>query len=145
MKYGKFNRIEKKQIQAAKIKKAMGGEGLFLYENNSDASLTLPKPTKSGIRTVGGRKQFQGDSYYKQMVPAYLRLIKTLQSPEQERALMEEKLILDQPDTVTPQGTIEHVTEEKPVKKLNEAEGEEATDVLLNEGPCDDGFVIVGD
>lgn len=150
MKYRKFNKYEKKEMQAARLEKAMHGEGLFLYENNTDATLTLPRPTKSGVRTVGPRKQFQGDSYYKQMMPQFLRLIKTLQTPEQERAMQEramneEKLILDQPDTITTKGKVEHVVDQDaPVQRLNEADSEEQPEVLLNEGPIDDGFVIVG-
>jgi hypothetical protein len=74
-------------------------------------------------------------------------LIKELQSPAKEKAAMaEEKLILDQPDTVTQKGTVEHVVDQDvPVQKLNEADSEEQTEVLLNESPVDDGFVIVGD
>jgi len=149
MKYRKFSKLEKKQLQHDKLEAAMSGEGRYLYENNTDATMTLPRPTKSGVRMVGARKQFQGDNYYMQMVKVgHLRLIKELQSPEQEKAAMareEEKLILDQPETVTSQGQVEHVVEDTPVQKLNEADGEEQTDVLLNEGPVDDGFVIVGD
>lgn len=146
MKYRKFNRYEKKQIQHDQMVKAMHGEGLYLYENNTDAELTLPRPTSSGLRVIEGRKQFQGDNYYMQMVRSgHLRLIKELQSPAQEKAAMEEKLILDQPDTVTSKGTVEHVVDQD-VQKLNEADevdGEEQSEVLLNESPVDDGFVIV--
>jgi hypothetical protein len=147
MKYRKFNKYEKKQIQSEQMANAMHGEGLYLYENNTDATLTLPRPTSSGLRIVGARKQFQGDNYYMQMVrDRHLRLIKELQSPAQEKAAMEkteDKLILDQPDTVGPKGKVEHVVEEEPVQKLNESDSEEQPEVLLNEGPVDDGFVIV--
>lgn len=150
MKYRKFNRYEKKQIQHDHMVKAMHGEGLYLYENNTDAELTLPRPTSSGLRVIEGRNQFQGDNYYMQMVrTGHLRLIKELQSPAEEKAVkekaMEEKLILDQPDTVTSKGKVEHVVDQDvPVQKLNEAD-EDQQEVLLNESPVDDGFVIVGD
>jgi hypothetical protein len=79
-----------------------------------------------------------------------LRLVKELQSPNQQNVnesevKMQEKLILDQPDTVTEQGKVEHVVS-KPAKKLNETQGEEGKqpEVLLNEGPVEGGFVIVG-
>lgn len=146
MKYRKFNRYEKKQIQHDQMVKAMHGEGLYLYENNTDAEMTLPRPTSSGLRVIEARKQFQGDNYYMQMVRSgHLRLIKELQSPAQEKAAMEEKLILDQPDTVTSKGKVEHVVDQD-VQKLNEADeadDEEQSEVLLNESPVDDGFVIV--
>lgn len=151
MKYAKYNRYEKKQIQSENLARAMSGEGLYLFENHTKADLSLPRPTKSGIRSVGPGKQFQGDDYYMQLVRnGHLRLIKVLQTPEQERALTEatmqqEKLILDQPDQITEHGKVEHVVEKNtPVRKLDEAGNQKAPDVLLNEDPVDGGFVIVG-
>ncbi len=147
MKYRKLNKYEKKREQVNQLEAALHGEGLYLYENHSPSDLTLPRPTKSGLRLVGAGKQFQGDNYFMQLVRSgHLRLIKELQSPEQERAIMaeqEEKLILDQPDTVTPKGKVEHVVDQEPLQRLNEADSEEQPEVLLNEQP--DGFVIVGD
>lgn len=149
MKYRKFNKLEKKQMQSAALAEAMKGEGLYLYENRFDADLTLPRPTKSGLREVGPRAQFQGDNYYMQLVRnGQLRYIKELISPEQERksqeqAMNEEKLILDQPDTITEQGKVEHVPATPPPAPLNEGDGEEQQDVLINESPVEDGFVIV--
>ena len=156
MKYRKFNKYEKKEIRRTNIEKAMSGEGLYLYENNSDGDLTLPRPTKSGIRSVDARQQFQGDNYYMQLVRSgHLRFIKELQSPEEERAIVEnaenaenaeEKLILDQPDTITEHGKVEHVVDDTvPIQKLDESEDGQEPDVLLNEAPAEDGFVIVGD
>jgi len=149
MKYRKFNKYEKKEEQARAVAQAMHGEGLYLFENNSDATLTLPRPTKSGVRVVGARKQFQGDNYYMQMVRSgFLRLIKELQAPQQEEQVMlnEEKLILDQPDTITQRGKVEHVVDKNvPAQRLHEQDSDEQPEVLLNEGPVDDGFVIVGE
>lgn len=147
MKYQKFNKYEKAEVRRTMIEQAMHGEGLYLYENHTNADLTLPRPTKSGVRTVRAKSQFQGDNYYLQLVRSgHLRLLKELQSPEQERAAMqpqEEKLILDQPDTVTDKGKVEHVVDKKgKVQRLNEAGNDPQEDVLLNEGPS--GFVIVG-
>ena len=151
MKYRKFNRFEKKEVRAQMLENALHGEGMYLYRNNTNADLTLPRPTRSGIRSVGPGKEFQGDNYYMQLVKqGMLRLVKELQSPNQQNVTesevkMQEKLILDQPDTVTEQGKVEHVVS-KPAKKLNETQGEEGKqpEVLLNEGPVEGGFVIVG-
>ena len=151
MKYRKMDKYEKKAWQHEKLEKDMHGEGLYLYENHSEADLTLPRPTKSGLRSVGPKSQFQGDNYYMQLVRnGHLRLIKELQSPEQERAVregtmeQEEKLLLDQPETITEHGEIEHVIDNNtPVQKLHEGGNESQADVLLNEGPVEDGFVIV--
>lgn len=150
MKYRKFNKFEKKEVRAQMIENALHGEGMYLYRNNTNADLTLPRPTKSGIRSVGKGKEFQGDNYYIQLVKqGLLRLVKELQSPNHEKiteleAKMEEKLILDQPDIVKDQGKVEHVVL-KPVEKLNEIKIEEGNqpDILLNEGPIEGGFVII--
>lgn len=158
MKYRKFNKYEKKILNKERIDKALHGEGMYLFENNTDADMKLPRPTKSGLREVGPREQFQGDNYYMFMVQVgHLRLIKELQSPAQEKAANEaaeaamnppepEKLILDQPDTITEQGKVEHVQTTTPLQPLDEAdENQPKPDVLLNETPIDDGFVIIGD
>lgn len=145
MKYRKFNKYEKKEVQAAVIREANKGEGLYLYESRLNGDLRLSRPTKSGIRVIGPKQQFQGDNYYMQFVrTGELRLIKELQSPEQEKLMNEQKLILDQPDRVTHQGKTEQVVDKAtPRQKLNEKSDEPQPDVLLNEGPVDDGFVIV--
>ena len=155
MKYRKFTRHEKKVMQAQMLEEALHGEGLYLYANNTDADITLPRPTKSGCREVAARAQFQGDNYYMQMVrEGHLRLVKVLQTPEQQQALREgvemqqqqqpEKLILDQPEIVTEHGEVEHVINQNtPLQKLDEGDGQPKPDVLLNEAPVDDAFVIV--
>jgi hypothetical protein len=156
----KLSRAEKKIVNAKKLENALAGSGLYLYENHSNADLKLPKPTKSGIRQVGPKQQFQGDDYYMSLVrTGFLRLIEVLQTPEQEAQVMQkeetmsqqnEKLILDQPDVITEQGKVEHVPNDSPLGKpqtLNEGGGDSAKqpDVLINEGPVDGGYVIVED
>jgi hypothetical protein len=157
MKYAKFTKEEKKANNKYKLEKALAGAGLYLYENSNNADLTLPKPTESGVRVIGPKQQFQGNSYYMQLVrTGELRLIKELRSPEQDEAIEqeeamneettmnEEQLILDQPDTITEHGKVEHVVNETiPVQPLHEGGDEEKTDVLINEEPEDDGFIIV--
>jgi hypothetical protein len=140
----KFNRYERKEIRSHQVAEAMAGSGLYLFENMLNADFTLPRPTKSGLRSIGPKQQFQGDDYYLQLVrTGYLKLINILQTPQQEAQMNEQKLILDQPDKVTHQGKVEQVAE-APQQKLNEAGNQPQPDVLLNEGPVDDGFVIVG-
>jgi hypothetical protein len=150
MKYRKFNKFEKKEVRSQMIENALHGEGVYLYRNNSMADLTLPRPTRSGIRSIGPKQEFQGDNYYMQLVKSgMLRLVKEIQSPEQQRAALEEnmqeKLILDQPDMITENGKVEHVVS-KPAQKLNETKAakDKQADVLLNEDPIEGGFVIVG-
>ena len=160
MKYRKFNKYEAKEEKSKHLAQVMGGSGLYLYRNSTDSEMTLPRPTKSGLRFVGPKGTFQGDSYYMQYVKqGLLRLVEVLQTPEQEAAvkaaetqalneanMSEDKLILDQPDMITEQGKVEHVVNKQtPQQKLNEKCDEQPVDVLLNECPCDDGFVIVDD
>lgn len=150
MKYRKFNKLEKKEVRAQMLENALHGEGLYLYKNANNATLTLPRPTSSGLRVIGPGKEFQGDNYYMQLVRSgMLRLVKEIQSPQQQalsEATMEEKLILDQPDIITEQGKVEHVVNKNtPVQKLHEGKGDKQPDILLNEGPVEGGFVIVGE
>ena len=43
----RLNRYEKREMQAEKLKNDMAGSGIYVYENNTDADLKLPKPTAS--------------------------------------------------------------------------------------------------
>lgn len=149
MKYRKFNKYEKKEVQKQALAAAMHGEGLYLYENNTKADLTLPRPTKSGTRLLSPKARFQGDNYYMQMVrQGFLKLIEVLQTPEQQNQIlkeesdMEEKLILDQPDIITEKGKVEHVVT-SPNQQINESGSNKQQEVLLNESPDNDSFVIV--
>jgi hypothetical protein len=145
MKYRKMNKYEQKAEKARAVDAAMSGTGMYLYENSANATLTLPRPTASGLREVGPHAQFQGDNYYMQLVRSgNLRLIKTLMEPQVEQVMNEERLILDQPDTVTNKGKVEQVVNDVTAVQRLQEQDEEQPDVLLNEGPVDDGFVIVG-
>lgn len=151
----RLSRYDKRLLQAEKKKHDMGGSGIYVYENNTDADLKLPKPTESGIRTVGPRKRFQGDSYFLNWVGSpmnLLRLIDTVvprnSQKLQEQTMNEKQLLLDQPDTITHQGKIERVIAE-PVQTLtdntaNHEQKKPAVDVLLNENPLDGLEIIVG-
>jgi hypothetical protein len=146
----KFTRQERKDIKHQQVQSAMSGNGLYIYENSSDkADLTLPRPTKTGVRSVPPKGRFQGDDYYMQLVrTGFLRCIESLQTPEAEnevKMLEEQKLILDQPEKVTPKGVVEHVVEKNVSKqKLNEdKKSVDNTPVLLNEAPGSDGFVVI--
>ena len=88
MRHSKFNRYERKQIQQDKIAQSLAGHGLFVYKNPSrTGTLTLPKPTSSGRRTVGPGEEFQGDSYFMNLVATQdLIKVRTLVSVEQDKA-----------------------------------------------------------
>jgi hypothetical protein len=160
MKYGpKLNKYERREMHAEKLKNAMSGSGVYIYENNSDADLTLPKPTASGIRTVGPRKQFQGDSYYMSWVGSPMNLLKIVEVVQpkltkqqiEEQRMIEDKLLLDQPEIVTQGGKVEYVVVQTPaktkaVKPLNDSTVpvQNSPEVLLTEDPLDGVEIILG-
>lgn len=88
MRHSKYNRFERKQIQQEKIAQSLAGAGLFVYKNPSrTGTLTLPKPTASGRRTVGPGEEFQGDSYFMSLVQTNdLIKVRTIISAEQQKA-----------------------------------------------------------
>lgn len=152
----KLNRLERRAEHKVKVANSLAGAGLFIYENNTNGHLTLPKPTASGQRVVGPKEQFQGDSYFMSLVKPpnnLLKFIKTLANEDHlpqttslvETNMNQEKLILDQPDRVTSEGTVEQiVTKQKPVQ-LNDGVAErKKQDVLLTEEPMDGVEIILG-
>jgi hypothetical protein len=154
MRRTKLSRYEKKKAQEERRKNNLSGTGVYIYENNTDADLNLPKPTETGIRNVGPRKRFEGDSYYMQWVGSpmnLLRLIEQVLPTEKENQMQEKKLILDQPDTVNNQGKVEHVvsdqapqTQESLNDNTQPNPNIKKPDVLLNESPVDGVEIIFG-
>ena len=141
----RLNRYQREPLEKGTIETIQHGEGLFVFRNKQSGTLTLPKPTKSGIKTVPPDGEWQGDNYYMGLVKTNeASLVRTILTPEQtkEMAMNEEKLILDQPETVTAEGTVEQVVEKKP-QKLNEAAPTDPKkDVLLTEDPMDGVEII---
>lgn len=147
----RVNRLESLHRRKEHLEQVTKGEGLYLYRNrNVAASLALPKPTSKGQTTIPPKGEWEGDNYYMDLVRRHEAiLVKEIKTPEQTRKeqpkeenLMEStKLILDQPDRVTTEGTMEQVvssgSNSKKKKKLNESpQGDEkAKEVLLVEDP----------
>lgn len=154
----KLNRFERRVEQKTKAANSIAGTGLFVYENNTNGHLTLPKPTASGQRVVGPKEQFQGDSYFMGLVKPpnnLLRFVKTIVNEDhlpkttsimETTDMNEQKLILDQPDRVTSEGTVEQiVNKQQPIQKLNDAVAEKTKqEVLLTEEPMDGVEIILG-
>ena len=150
----RLNKYEAQEYRRNKLGNALKGEGLYVYRNATKADLVLPKPAKNGVKMIGPGKEFHGDSYFMQMVKTNeVRLVRTLITPEEQKEIKmaEEKLLLDQPDTITTEGTVEHVIV-KPELPLNEAKKpcccgggtcNENKEVLINEDPMD-GVDIIG-
>lgn len=128
------------------------GDGLFLFRNRSQtATLSLPKASVDGVRTVGpynpkvpGSGEWKGNSYFFQLVPRDAILIETITAPGE--ILMENKLILDQPDQVTNAGPVEHVVEtDLPLNENpNKGTEQQSAEVLLTEDPLE-GVTIIND
>ena len=141
----KISKYEARAFRKKKLEYDLRGKGLYVFRNAQDSDLMLPKPDANGSRVVGPGQEFQGDDYFMDLVKTNeARLVRTLIPPEQmENTMTEEKLILDQPETVTTEGTVEQIVEEPPIKKLNEAPVDDQVDpeVLINEDPMD-GVVI---
>jgi hypothetical protein len=141
-----------KKAQEQKRQACLSGSGRYLYENNTDSDLNLPKPTRDGIRNIGPRKRFEGDSYYMKLVGQPMNLLRLIEKISQtedvnkEKEMTEKKLILDQPDIVGNQGKVEHVVvDQTPTQPLNDNTDPNAKpDVLLNESPVDGVEIILG-
>ncbi len=147
MKYQqRLNKFEKREQNSKIRQESLEGAGLYVYENRANAELTLPKPTKSGKRILAPKERFQGDNYYMQLVrTGNLRFIEEIQAPISEVKMTEEKLILDQPETVTTEGKVERVAPNPviPVAPISESgKAKEQAPVLINESP-DDSVVII--
>jgi hypothetical protein len=155
----RLNRLERREFQKQKLAQNLAGTGLYVYENNTSGTLKLPKATDSGKRVVAPKEQFQGDSYFMSLVKPPNNLLKlvrviTQDLPENqtqtlvESNMNEQKLILDQPDRVTSEGTVEQVVVKQPApQKLNdsvEKKQAQPKEVLLTEDPMDGIEIILG-
>ena len=163
----KLNKYQRREVNAEKLKNDLAGTGVYIYENNTDGDLKLPKPTDSGIRMIGPRKRFQGDSYFMNWVGSPMNLLRLVEvvvpkmtfqelqahKLKQEGLLNEEtmdnqKLLLDQPDTVTTNGKIERVVVQPNQIPLNDvtdpAAPKSKPEVLLTEDPLDGMEIILG-
>ena len=142
----RLNQYESRVERDKQMEKILHGEGLYVYRNRTKGDLTLPKPTTSGRKVVGPGQEWQGDNYYMSLVPQEAILVRTIVSPQQEREqkMKEEKLLLDQPEKVTVEGTVEQVVK-NPVKKLNETPVvDPSQEVLLTEDPMDGVQILRG-
>jgi hypothetical protein len=106
---------------------------------------------------VGFREEWEGDNYYMSLVKQGMAInVATIRTPEEERIKMNEnKLILDQPATVTVKGAVEHVVvdqlavnkqavpQPKKKDKLVEQPLVDSNEVLLTEDPLE-GVTILG-
>lgn len=118
-----------RESQRGRRQAALAGSGLYLYQNMSDADLILAKPTHAGRLRAGPREKFIGDSYFKNMREVACLL--TIKEPGMDT---EQKLITEQPPTVTKQGQVEYVVQQPGAAPLNEDKpADQKADVLLTD------------
>lgn len=167
----RLTRQERREVHAEKLKNDMGGSGVYIYENNTEGDLKLPKATDSGVRQISPKGKpgcrFQGDSYFMKWVGSPMNLLRLIEvvvpmmtfeqlqaHKEQQELLLEEeamanekKLLLDQPDTVTTHGKIERVVvdpEQQAINDVTDPAPKKQHDVLLTEDPLDGVEIILG-
>ena len=141
-------RYEKITNYKDKVKTYQEGKGSFIYQNNTSGTLILPKISAEGKSSVEKGENWSGDDYYMNMVSAgEALLVEVIQDKEQKMEnINEEKLILDQPETITEKGVVEQIVV-SPLAKVKKAvsltEEEIPEDILLNEDPLA-GVEILG-
>lgn len=138
------NQLEAKRDRTAHLAHIFHGEGLYVFRNKTKGDLKLAKPASDGRKTIPSGETWEGDNYFMNLIPKEASLVKTVMTPQQEREKnMSEKLILDQPDTVTKEGKVEHVIVDT-MRTINETpENEPKKDVLLTEDPMDGVQILV--
>jgi len=142
----RVNRMEKLSERRSKLEYYQKGSGLYVYRNRTNATLMLPKPTPSGVKSVEPGKEWQGDDYYMKMIgEGQASLVRVIVPPtpqnqivEEKEDVMPEKLILDQPDQITTNGKVEHVVVTPETLKMESNPVEEKKrEALINEDPME--------
>lgn len=126
------------------------GDTIYTFENHRKHDFSLPKKSLDGKTFIPPRGRFKGDAYFLMFLKSGdVRLVAS--EPyinESKKETDMQKLILEQPNKVTIQGTTESVMVEAPVQqKLNETPqkvNQLAPDVLLVENPLDGIDIIKG-
>jgi hypothetical protein len=133
----RMTKYEKANIRQEQMQRAMSGEGIYVFKNNTSGELDLPKMPLQGPKKISKGGEFMGDSYFLQMLKTNdLRLVRIIEDKDHMQ-----KLITEQPPIVTTDGNVEFVVNDPKKKKLNE-EQEKKKQVLLTEDPMG-GVVIV--
>ena len=123
----------------------MSNTELHIFENHHNYDLMLPRPAHKNLNIVKAKSKFYADKDFQEYVKVgMIRYIGPHETTKE--VLMENKLILDQPKTVTTEGTVEHVSVGQTCKKkvLKEGEGENQEAILLVESPSA-GIKIITD
>lgn len=146
----KSNKYERTEQKRKLVEYHQGGTGIYRFRNRSSvASLELPKPSLDGKKWIQPNGTWEGDSYFLSMVPKDAILVEAISVGDANKeSRMPEKLILDQPDTVTVVGKVEQtvVQDELSLNETNpkEEDNNSLKEKLLTEDPLS-GVTIIRD
>jgi len=130
--------------------KHVEGDTIYTFENHRNHDFSLPRKSFDNKSLIPPRGKFKGDAYFLMFLKTGdIRLVSSepyINEANKENDM--KKLILDQPDRVTTQGTTESVLVDTPAQQvLTEAPTKVkavAPDVLLVENPLDGIDIIKG-
>lgn len=141
-------KYSKRKSKKEKLKNLMEGAGVFVYENNTDADLSLPKPSIEGFKLIGPRKRFKGDSYFMSLVKTpicLLRLIEEVKDEEikTEDIVKDEEVLKNIPETIKEEEKKEtklinnkrKAKKKKKTKKAKTKKGEKMKEKLILDQP----------
>ena len=149
----KADKYTLREMKRKKREDALKGDGEYLFVNNTRGELTLEKnaiksPIPTSPRLIPQGQTFVGDIYFLNMMKTgEIRLIEVLKPASSERTgIMENKLILDQPNRFTGQGQTEHVAPVDAPKPLieNKPTAQPPVDKLITEDPLEGVEILLG-
>jgi len=127
-------------------KNESSGKGMYLYENNTNSDLLLPRLTLENQKLIRPKQRFKGDSFFLELVRnKMLKLVKVIDNGE-DKIMNENKLLLDQPDIVKPAGKVEHIQDNNPNVSLNDNidnSQKNKEKVLLTEDPVGSIQIVI--
>lgn len=136
-----FDRRTRNQ-EISKFRMLPANDKIYIFRNHKNCSLMLPKESLDGKKEVLPGETWKGDSYFLDNTVNKLHLAVVVEEcisgvKKVEENIMEEKLILDQPETVTTKGVVEQVVVNDAIQ-LNEGNPDEehaSVEKLICESP----------
>lgn len=130
---------ERKRQVEERAKSKSAPKSLFVFENITKSDQQLPRISHDNKSWIKPGERFVGDDYY--------RCVRGFAFVEsyQEESKVSEKLILDQPDTITNAGKVEHtIVDRNPQKEAKSEAKSKDKETLIVEDPIDGVDVILG-
>lgn len=149
-----FERLKQRGAEALQKKRQKDlcqqqSKDLFTFRNSTKATLILPTTSADGKDYIEPGKTWKGDERFMDLVARHEATLvdapvvnesvevpqKSKKAKGEKKPMSEEKLILDQPEEVTVEGTVEHVKSGRGKKSKKNESTEGQNDVLLVEDP----------